>query len=328
VAQRRILAIDGGGLRGIIPTTLLVNLEQETGKRTRDCFDFVAGTSSGAIMAAAIAAGIAATDMLKVFVDDAPRIFTQRPLGGNYVRRIYPGWMYEPQNLCDVLVQRLGRPAAGWTLNEAPIDLLISAVGLTDGHPWYFVKDDPRNAGTTGQLKLVDCAVGSSSEPTYFRPWKMPDGPLLGAAGRHIGEVVGGGVGVAGNPVYQACVEAFDYAQGYDPEETLVVSLGTGSYASRSRPNWIWPWLNWVIDELLHSPGEQQTLLVWRHYRNTLLYRLQPCLPSDISLDALSSRAILQDLGQRFATQVNWRSIFSGQDKRFRYRPNMPCTPV
>jgi hypothetical protein len=328
VAQRTILAIDGGGLRGIIPATLLIKLEQETGKKTRECFDFVAGTSSGAILAAGIAAGIPASEMLDVFMKDAPRIFTQRPLDFNIILRVVRGWMYEPQNLHDVLVERLGS-AAGWTLNNAPIDLLISAVALTDGHPWYFVKDDPQNARTTGELKLVDCVVGSSSEPTYFRPWEMPDdGPVLRAAGRHIGTVVGGGVGVTGNPVYQACVEAFDYAQGYDPKETLVVSLGTGSYTSRTRPTWIWPWLNWVLDELLHSPGEQQTLLVWRNYRDTPLYRLQPCLQSDIPLDALSSCTVLRDLGQRFATQVNWISILAGQDERFHYRPNMPCMPV
>ena len=58
--MRRILSIDGGGVRGIIPAVLLAELERETGRPARETFDFVAGTSSGAVLAAGIAAGIPA----------------------------------------------------------------------------------------------------------------------------------------------------------------------------------------------------------------------------------------------------------------------------
>ncbi|HLH73281.1 MAG TPA: patatin-like phospholipase family protein, partial [Chloroflexota bacterium] len=58
LARRKLLAIDGGGIRGIIPATALVKLEQTTGQLTRDIFAFVAGTSTGAIIAAGIAAGV------------------------------------------------------------------------------------------------------------------------------------------------------------------------------------------------------------------------------------------------------------------------------
>ncbi|MBA3741050.1 MAG: patatin-like phospholipase family protein, partial [Chloroflexi bacterium] len=49
--MRRILTIDGGGVRGIIPAVLLAELERQTGRLTRDGFDFVAGTSTGAVLA-------------------------------------------------------------------------------------------------------------------------------------------------------------------------------------------------------------------------------------------------------------------------------------
>ena len=50
--MRRILSIDGGGIRGIIPATVLASLEAHTGRLTRETFDFVAGTSTGAVLAA------------------------------------------------------------------------------------------------------------------------------------------------------------------------------------------------------------------------------------------------------------------------------------
>ena len=62
MSRRYLLSIDSGGIRGIIPTVALVKLENTTGRLTRDIFSFVAGTSTGAIMTSAIAAGIPATD--------------------------------------------------------------------------------------------------------------------------------------------------------------------------------------------------------------------------------------------------------------------------
>ena len=64
--MRRILSIDGGGVRGIIPAVLLASLEQRTGRRARESFDFVAGTSTGAVLAAGIAAGVPAERMVRL----------------------------------------------------------------------------------------------------------------------------------------------------------------------------------------------------------------------------------------------------------------------
>ena len=120
--------------------------------------------------------------------------------------------------------------------------------------------------------------------PTYFAPWAIEG----------IGLLVDGGTGVAGNPVYQACVEAFEYTGEYQPEDTIIVSLGTGRFLDRRRPTWLWPWVQWVLSELFRSPGEQQTALVERHYAAARFYRIDVRLPNDIPLDA--SRAQLDQL--------------------------------
>src|ERR687885_1744635 len=124
MAQRYLLSIDGGGLRGILPASALVQLERQTGRPARDTFSFVAGTSTGAIIAAAIAAGIPAEQILEFYIHRSRAIFSQDPW--RLLRRIVSGSMYSTQKLHDLIAESLG-PAREWTLNDAPIDLLFTA---------------------------------------------------------------------------------------------------------------------------------------------------------------------------------------------------------
>ncbi len=71
--RRYLLAIDGGGIRGIIPAVALAKLESTTGRLTRETFSFVGGTSTGAIIAAAVAAGIPAADILDLYLSAPAR---------------------------------------------------------------------------------------------------------------------------------------------------------------------------------------------------------------------------------------------------------------
>jgi patatin-like phospholipase/acyl hydrolase len=309
MAGQRLLAIDGGGVRGIIPLCQLVELERVTGALTKETFTFVAGTSVGAIIAGGIAAGIPATELLDRFIAMVGDVFTQRPW--NQLVRLIAGHMYSTPHLNSVLRTALGS-AGDWTMNDSPINLLVTAVRVTDGRPWYFVKDNQRNRRRTGQLSLADCVTASASAPTYFAPWTIPKDPVLNAGHHPIGTLVDGGVSVTGNPVYQACVEAFDYTEGYRPEETIVVSLGTGSFLDRRPPTWLGSWLSWLLAEMLRSPSEQQTDIVCRHFPQTPCYRINPQLPEDIPLDKTAQLDLLRDLGTQFAAKVDWAAILAG----------------
>jgi predicted acylesterase/phospholipase RssA len=211
-----------------------------------------------------------------------------------------------------MIAEELG-DRAGWRVNDVPGDIMVTAKALDDGHPWYFVKDRPgEDAGRTGKLSLVDCVTASAAAPTYFAPW-----PIEG-----IGLLVDGGTGVAGNPVYQACVEAFEYTGTYRPEETIVVSLGTGRFLERRRPTWLWPWVEWVLSELLRSPGEQQTELVERHYGAARFYRIDARLPRDIPLDATGAALDeLEGIAGKLAELVDWPAILDGRDTEFSISP-------
>ena len=306
--QRRVLSIDGGGIRGLIPAVLLDSLERATGKPAREHFDFVAGTSTGAILAAGVAAGFPGQKLASLYRRRGPELFRQVPVL-SVARRIVRGHLYEVARLREMIAAELG-DLAGWRINDVPLDILVTAKALDDGHPWYFVKDRPgENAGTTGSLRLVDCVTASAAAPTYFEPW--PIGTL--------GLMVDGGAGVAGNPVYQACVEAFEYTRDYRPDETIVVSLGTGRFLDRRRPTWLWPWVQWVLSELFRSPGEQQTELVQRHYSAAAFYRIDVRLPRDIPLDATGDALDeLESLARDLAAQVDWPAILDGRDGTFR----------
>jgi uncharacterized protein len=308
---RRILAVDGGGVRGIVPAVLLAALEATTNKPARESFDFLAGTSTGAVIAAAVAAGIPAERLVSLYRRRGPEIFRSVPVLG-LIRRIAAGNVYDIDVLHRILGEELGENA-GWVVNDVPRDILLTAVRLRDGHPWYFVRDRPgENAGRTGTLRLVDCVTASAAAPTYFAPWSIPT----------IGTLVDGGAGVAGNPVYQACVEAFEYTGAYDPAGTVVVSLGTGRFLDRRRPRWLYPWLQWVLAELFRSPAEQQTALVQRHYGAAAFYRIDLRLPHDVPLDTLGSGLDeLEGWARKLAATIDWAGILAGADNPLRVRP-------
>lgn len=298
MSSKVLLSIDGGGIRGIIPLCALIELERQTGQPARESISFVAGTSTGAIIAAGLARGIPAEQMLDLYQNLGPRIF----------RRDVPGWIfslgsfkYRSRPLYDLLGERLGHCA----LNDLETDALITAKRVSDGRPFYFVRDNAVNDQATGKLDLVDCVTASSAAPTYFEPWDVPG----------IGPCVDGGVGIAGNPVYQMCVEAFYYTPpgAYTPAECVVVSLGTGVYDARFSPNNLVAWANWVVGELLMSPAEQQTELVLRHFQTAGTYRINPALPRDIGLDGVNDIAELIRIGRQAAAQINWADILAGR---------------
>jgi patatin-like phospholipase/acyl hydrolase len=296
--MKRILSIDGGGIRGIIPACTLVALEDQLGKPVRECFDYLAGTSTGALIAASASAGISARGILNLYANRAGEIFTPpHPLSN--IERLVKGYMYDPDNIRKVLCDEFGA-SKDWVLNDAPVRLLLTSKGI-DNHSWYFVQDTPRNAKTTGNLGIIDCVVASASAPTYFSPWTIEIDGIETV-------LVDGGVGVTGNPVYQACVEAFYYDQ-FDPADTLVVSLGTGYFPPGNKvPVGLLGWLQWTVDALLDAPEGQQTQLVNRHFPG-IMQRFDWKLPHAIDLADTAGIPELITIGEAAAAQMDWKAI-------------------
>ncbi|MCL4506274.1 MAG: patatin-like phospholipase family protein [Chloroflexi bacterium] len=296
--KRALLTIDGGGIRGILPLCALIELEKQLQKPARDVFALMAGTSTGAIICGGLARGLSAQKLLELYQKLGHEVFRFDLVSfaldlGSFRYRIKP--------VFDLLQRYLGDAI----LNELPVDIMVSATRVSDGKPWYFVRDNPSNSGSTGSLRLVDCITASVAAPTYFEPYEVPG----------IGVCVDGGVGIAGNPVYQACVEAFYYtpASTYAPADTYVVSLGTGVMPNGGMPHNLIDWVNWVVGEFQDIPAEQQTELVMRHFQTAGTTRINPPLPRNIAMDDSSAVDELIRIGREFAAHLNWKAILEGQ---------------
>jgi len=295
--MKNALSINGGGIRGIIPCSVLAALEQQSGKLTRDLFSYVAGTSTGALLAAGIAAGIPASELLSVYTTRSKDVFTPTGVIAD-AKRVAAGFMYDPKNLHKVLTSLFGK-AATWSLNDCPIGVCIPATAM-NGHDWYFVRDGARNARTTGTVQLIDAAVASASAPTYFDHWPLTvDGQALA--------FFDGGSGGLANPSYQACVEMFEY-DTFLPAQTRLVSLGTGFYpSSNAAPKGLIGTVSWATDTLVDTSEDWVDGAVERQWPG-VKQKFDWLLPTGISMDDLSAIPALLAAGKT-AASIDWRQV-------------------
>lgn len=116
-----ILSLDGGGARGIYAAQVLVEIEQAYGVKIRDCFDLLAGTSAGAIIAGGAAAGVAMADIVSLFERQSPRIFRK----GRFRLGLFNS-KYPRKPLDDALRNNLPEV----TLGEIPAALMITGSAI------------------------------------------------------------------------------------------------------------------------------------------------------------------------------------------------------
>jgi hypothetical protein len=314
--MKKILSIDGGGVRGIIPLACLVRLEAREAKPSREIFDFVAGTSTGAIIAAGIAVGISARGLLALYRELANKAFERLPWwqillnGGNH--------RYSNEFIEETLVQ----VGADLPLNSLPIDVMITGKNTDTSRTDFFVRDNPGNAQRWGTMSLKDAVLASIAAPTYFPAYTAQ---VLGE--EHTW--VDGGVGVAGNPCYQAAVEALYYTDGdYQAGDLQMLSFGTGQAPHTidpERANAI-AWAGWVLSELLEDSADWQTYVTRREYgmsdrvdfrryqldlAEDVMSYLGVEVPTgtdlaDIGMDAVWAVDLLESIGRAFAARIDF----------------------
>jgi patatin-like phospholipase/acyl hydrolase len=297
--MKSVLSIRGGGVRGIIPCCCLMKLEQQLGGLTRDHIDFCAGTSTGALLTAAVAAGIPAAQLLKVYTERSSEVFTPTGIIAD-AKRVAVGYMYDPQHLAAVLTSVLGLAAAG-VVNGSPIRVMVTATAM-NGRNWFFVRDNPKNARTTGLVKLLDAAVASACAPTYFDHWRI-DG-ILGQTMLFFD----GGAGGTANPAYQAAVEAFEF-DDFIPAATRLVSLGTGYFPMADNPpKGLLQTIGWTTSTLVDSSEDWVDQAVNRQWPG-ILQNFNPKLPREIDEADLSAIPDLVEIGNHMAAQMDWTVI-------------------
>jgi patatin-like phospholipase/acyl hydrolase len=205
----RVLSIDGGGIRGLIPALVLTEIEERSGKRIWELFDLIAGTSTGGILACALCAPdpLPAEQLVGLYEDEGPKIFDR-----SVWQRIRSaeGLLDEKYDAA-ALDRALERFLSDKRLAETKPDLLIPAYNMGDPGPYFFKSRKAREEGEDYALSQV--ARATSAAPTYFEPFQLSGEAL-----------VDGGV-FATNPAMCAVAEVMRFQPTAD---LLLLSLGTG----------------------------------------------------------------------------------------------------
>lgn len=230
----RILSIDGGGIRGVIPGVALAVLETTAGRPIHELFDLVAGTSTGGILALGLTcpatddptrARYTAAEMVALYEDHGAEIF-RRP---SY--RQLPGLglltdMLEERYPAGPIERILEDYFGDARLRDALCDVIVPAYEIERRVPFFF-KSRRARVDDDYDYPIRDVARATSAAPTYFEPHKIVvDGDYY--------SLIDGGV-YANNPTMCAVAEALAVAREDNAAspDLVVVSLGTGEHTRR-----------------------------------------------------------------------------------------------
>jgi len=172
----KALSCEGGGTRGIMQAEIMAVLEVAGGKPAWCQFDLMAGTSVGSIIAACLASGIPAGDVVKFFTERAAGIFS-----GSWwipLPRLWSSAKYPATGLHDALVAVLGAR----TLADCKTDFIATGFEMRTGRTTYFQSygasrqdADELVIGPDSMMPLFDVCMASSAAQTYFpaHPWQQ-----------------------------------------------------------------------------------------------------------------------------------------------------------
>jgi patatin-like phospholipase/acyl hydrolase len=226
----KILSIDGGGIRGIIPAKILTELEQYiqvqgSGKKIFEEFDLICGTSTGAILAVGLALGIPAGELLKFYKQHASTIFPRWIWNLNKLKGLYRP-LYSNKSLLKALHDVYSMATDGKTalLNDAKTKLCIPSFNGGTGEINVLKTKHTEHYTRDFKIPAHHAALSSASAPVYFPPHSFKFSNELGAG--HNLNMIDGGV-FANNPALIGVFEATDKLK-CKFKDIKILSLGTG----------------------------------------------------------------------------------------------------
>jgi hypothetical protein len=239
---KRILALDGGGLRGILTLGILEQIEEllraryggDPDFRLCDYFDLIAGTSTGAIIAAALAQGDSVRTVVDTYNELGKKVFQQSLLRQGLFRAKYD------QNRLSSELKAFYKPDTTLGSERLKTGLLVVTKRLDTGSPWP-LGNNPRGKYFTalsegvignGDYPLWQVVRASTAAPAFFDPETLTIAEQEGRATVE-GDFVDGGVSPFNNPSVQALMYATigGYRVGWPmgADRLMLVSVGTGA---------------------------------------------------------------------------------------------------
>jgi patatin-like phospholipase/acyl hydrolase len=297
----KILSIDGGGVRGIVPATILANLESRLppGHRLAECFDIIAGTSAGGIIALLLAtpdaqgkpkynASFIAKEIDQVSKGAFSRSYWQalKSAGG------WLGAKYDET----VLQEKLAFYFHDTRLKQAVSNVIVPAYEIEQDKTFFFKSSRAKNERQQ-DCYLKDLAYATSAAPTYFRPARLVDG-----TNQRTLTLIDGGVS-ANNPTMAAAVHAVElYGTNI---ELFIVSIGTGTkYGSQKKKityesvknSGMLGWAKSIVPLLMHTADaivDYEMYYVLNFNKPQYYFRLQTILePENAEMDDVSDHNI------------------------------------
>ncbi|MBI1276650.1 MAG: patatin [Anaerolineaceae bacterium] len=254
----KILSIDGGGIRGIIPAAVMAEIENRTGKPISQLFDLIAGTSTGGVLALGVTCPVSETELTprysaadgaRLYEEEGHRIFSRSPLKRLTSIDGYIDEKYSDAPVETILKERFGEVR----LQQALTNVMITSYEIERRAPWFFRSNRARLNPKTYDFPMWQVARATSAAPTYFEPCKI-DVPNS----TDYYTLVDGGV-FANNPSMCAYIDARTVIPPVS--DILMVSLGTGVHTRRlpydEAKNWgAAEWVLPIISVLMGSNSE------------------------------------------------------------------------
>ncbi|MBL1376467.1 CBASS cGAMP-activated phospholipase [Zobellella iuensis] len=177
-----VLALSGGGYRGLYTATVLAELETVLGRPIASHFDLICGTSAGGMLALGLAAEIPAYELKALFEEQGRRIFGSRSLS----RRLLGFWLtakHDSAGLREVLTERFQET----TIGDLKHRVLVPAVNYSTGLGQFFKTPHHPSFELDHRMKVVDVALATAAAPVYFPLARndrgvFADGGLVGNA--------------------------------------------------------------------------------------------------------------------------------------------------
>lgn len=274
----RVLSIDGGGIRGIIPSMVLKELEGRTQVPVSSLFDLIVGTSTGGL----IALGLTMPN------DDGGPLYDAKSMIGFYEtegkkifhipiwKRVESAWNLLDEKYPDSGIDRVLKNHFGDVrLKDAITPVIIPAYEIEGRTPWFF-RSTRAKISAEYDYYMKDVARAASAAPTYFSPKQ-----LKGSDSGELYSLIDGGV-YANNPSMCAYAEA--KALFPDKKDIIMVSLGTGELTRRIEhkdakdwglAQWAHPLLNVMFDGQSDTADYFSRELLQKQGRSKSYFRLQ-----------------------------------------------------
>jgi patatin-like phospholipase/acyl hydrolase len=304
----KVLAVDGGGIWGVVPSLMLAALEEQTHRPISDMFDLVSGTSTGGIIALGLTKPGAdgkpdksANDVVHLYAAEGHAIFPSSFLQGLHLGAIR-GAKYDPKGLETTLQKHFG----DIRLKDALKPVLIPSYDIEKQIPIFF-KSEKAKVDPEYDFAMRDVVRATSAAPTYFPPEKIETGDPL-----NYYALIDGGV-VAGNPALCAYAEAMKMGKATDGG-VLMVSLGTGEFRrpikyadarNWGQLEWAQPIINIVLQGSNSTVDYQLKQLLQYEGPQQSYFRFQVQFGQDTSIDDASDSNLkyLMDLTRAYLNE-------------------------